>query len=54
MGVTWKSTVLVDINAAELSRPLIKDSTKPNCVIIREGLEIDWHLEYDYFVEFQL
>ena len=50
MGVTWKSTGIVDIQVQQsLSRLLNKTQQNLNGDNSLDGLDIDWHLaEYDY------
>ena len=50
MGVTWKSTGIVDIQVQQSLRKLL-NKTQLNLIgeLSLEGLDIDWHLaEYDY------
>tara|TARA_B100000424_G_scaffold7254_1_gene5453 strand:- start:59 stop:277 length:219 start_codon:yes stop_codon:yes gene_type:complete len=50
MGVTWKSTGIVDIQVQQsLSKLLNKTQLNLIGELSLEGLDIDWHLaEYDY------
>ena len=50
MGVTWKSTGIVDIQVQQ-SLSKLSNKTQLNLIgeLSLEGLDIDWHLaEYDY------